>query len=120
MIERNYVNETQIYIFFPRYNFLSPNKEFIQNLKYYLCFNRSKSGLWGWRQDKTEVINGYMCKVFGASNVELITRTRVEHLSTEDKDKFRKNGNVWQNIFGFGGEDGEKRDDQCPQVCCTT
>ncbi|XKL59351.1 hypothetical protein PGB90_000367 [Kerria lacca] len=75
-----------------------------------ISFERSKTGLWGWRQDKTEVVNGYTCKVFSASNVELVTRTRVEHLSTEDKDKFRKNGNVWQNIFGFNNEEDEKRE----------
>lgn len=75
-----------------------------------MCLYRSKTGLWGWRQDKTEVVNGYTCKVFSASNVELVTRTRVEHLSTEDKDKFRKNGNVWQNIFGFNNEEDEKRE----------
>lgn len=67
--------------------------------------------MWGWRQDKTETVNGYICKVFSASNVELVTRTRVEHLSVEDKEKFRKNGNVLQNIFGFSGDECEKHDD---------
>lgn len=67
--------------------------------------------MWGWRQDKTETVNGYVCKVFSASNVELVTRTRVEHLSAEDKEKFRKNGNVLQNIFGFSSDEYEKYDD---------
>ncbi|XP_076346137.1 ankyrin repeat domain-containing protein 13B-like isoform X5 [Tachypleus tridentatus] len=48
-------------------------------------FERCKSGLWGWRTDKTELVNGYNCKVFGANNVELITRTRTEHLTEADK-----------------------------------
>ncbi|XP_049872995.1 ankyrin repeat domain-containing protein 13D [Pectinophora gossypiella] len=45
-----------------------------------ICFERNKSGIWGWRQDKTENVNGYECKVFGANNVELVSMTRSEHL----------------------------------------
>lgn len=48
-------------------------------------FFRNKAGLWGWRSDKSEVVNGHECKVFSASNVELITKTRLEHLSETDK-----------------------------------
>lgn len=45
-----------------------------------ISFERNKSGIWGWRSDKTETINGYDCKVYAASNVEFVTRTRTEHL----------------------------------------
>ncbi|XP_045447833.1 ankyrin repeat domain-containing protein 13D [Melitaea cinxia] len=45
-----------------------------------ICFERNKCGIWGWRQDKSEVVNGYECKVFGANNVELVSKTRTEHL----------------------------------------
>lgn len=46
-----------------------------------ISFERNKSGIWGWRSEKSEDINGYNCKVFAASNVEFITRTRTEHLN---------------------------------------
>lgn len=46
-----------------------------------IYFERNKSGIWGWRSDKTETINGYECKVYAASNVEFVTRTRTEHLN---------------------------------------
>lgn len=46
-----------------------------------ISFERNKTGIWGWRSDKTENINGYECKVFAASNVEFVTRTRNEHLN---------------------------------------
>lgn len=46
-----------------------------------ICFERNKSGIWGWRNDKTETINGYECKVYAASNVEFKTLTRTEHLN---------------------------------------
>lgn len=53
-----------------------------------LCLlKRNKTGLWGWRSDKTEMINGRDCKVFSATNVELVTKTRTEHLSAEDKSQ---------------------------------
>ncbi|CAG9786526.1 unnamed protein product [Diatraea saccharalis] len=45
-----------------------------------ICFERNKSGIWGWRQDKCESVNGYECKVFSANNVELVSKTRSEHL----------------------------------------
>lgn len=46
-----------------------------------ISFERNKTGIWGWRNDKTESINGYECKVFAASNVEFVTRTRSDHLN---------------------------------------
>ena len=83
-----------------------------------LCHPRNKSGILGWRSEKTEMVNGYEAKVrgrgvelpgegysrlqvggillchslllgqvYGASNVELITRTRTEHLSDQHKGK---------------------------------
>ncbi|KAJ2948847.1 hypothetical protein O0L34_g5773 [Tuta absoluta] len=45
-----------------------------------ICFERNKCGIWGWRQDKTENVNGYECRVFSANNVELVSKTRSEHL----------------------------------------
>ncbi|XP_028158041.1 ankyrin repeat domain-containing protein 13D [Ostrinia furnacalis] len=48
-----------------------------------ICFERSKTGIWGWRQDKTENVNGYECKVFSANNVELVSKTRSEHLPAQ-------------------------------------
>lgn len=48
-----------------------------------ISFERNKSGIWGWRSEKTEFFNGYNCKVYGASNVEFITKTRMDHLSEE-------------------------------------
>lgn len=46
-----------------------------------ISFERNKSGIWGWRSDKMETVNGYECKVYAASNVELVTRTRADHLN---------------------------------------
>ncbi|CAH0715822.1 unnamed protein product, partial [Brenthis ino] len=45
-----------------------------------ISFERNKSGIWGWRQDKSESVNGYECKVFSANNVELVSKSRTEHL----------------------------------------
>lgn len=46
-----------------------------------ISFERNKSGIWGWRSDKTEDINGYECKAYAASNVEFVSKSRSEHLS---------------------------------------
>lgn len=50
-------------------------------------FERCRTGLL-WRSDKSEDISGYNCKVFSASNVTFVTRSRTEHLT--DKDKVRR------------------------------
>ncbi|KAI6068396.1 Ankyrin repeat domain-containing protein 13D [Aix galericulata] len=55
-----------------------------------IAFERNKSGIWGWRSEKMEVVSGYEAKVrlvYSASNVELVTKTRTEHLSDQDKSR---------------------------------
>uniref|UniRef100_A0AAY4EUG7 Ankyrin repeat domain-containing protein n=1 Tax=Denticeps clupeoides TaxID=299321 RepID=A0AAY4EUG7_9TELE len=52
-----------------------------------ISFERNKTGILGWRSEKTEIVNGYEAKVYGASNVELITRTRTDHLTEQHKAK---------------------------------
>ncbi|XP_010222160.1 PREDICTED: ankyrin repeat domain-containing protein 13D [Tinamus guttatus] len=52
-----------------------------------IAFERNKSGIWGWRSEKMEMISGYEAKVYSASNVELVTKTRTEHLSDQDKSR---------------------------------
>lgn len=84
-------------------------------------FERSKSGFWGWGGEKTEDINGYTSKVsfrvstfsggkrqvnvytkvFGANNVELVTKTRTEHMTEEDKQKAKSNKNPLQSFLGM-------------------
>lgn len=59
--------------------------------------------MWGWRSDKTENINGYECKVFSATNVELVTKTRTEHLTETDKAnaKNKNNKTPLHNFLGI-------------------
>ncbi|KAJ8679739.1 hypothetical protein QAD02_015526 [Eretmocerus hayati] len=66
-----------------------------------ISFERNKAGLWGWRSDKSEVVNGHECKVFSASNVELITKTRVEHLSEADKLRAKSPRTPLQSFLGI-------------------
>lgn len=66
-----------------------------------ISFERNKAGVWGWRSDKTETINGHECKVFSATNVELITKTRTEHLTETDKARCRSNKTPLQNFLGI-------------------
>lgn len=75
-----------------------------------LCYNifylyyRNKSGIWGWRQDKSEVINDYSCKVFNASNVEFVTKSRTEHMNETEKAKLNNMKNPIQSILGSSEE----------------
>ncbi|OTF78248.1 ankyrin repeat domain containing protein [Euroglyphus maynei] len=53
-------------------------------------FERAKSGFIGFRTDRVEQFNGYECKVYLAQNVEFITKTRIDHLTGEDKRRYKK------------------------------
>ncbi|XP_040162660.1 ankyrin repeat domain-containing protein 13D isoform X1 [Anopheles arabiensis] len=69
-----------------------------------ISFERNKSGFWGWRSEKVESINGYECKVYGASNVKFITRTRNEHLGSEQA-RVKNSRTPLQHFLGMTEED---------------
>ncbi|XP_067388096.1 ankyrin repeat domain-containing protein 13D [Emydura macquarii macquarii] len=66
-----------------------------------IAFERNKSGIWGWRSEKMETISGYEAKVYSASNVELITKTRTEHLSDQDKSRTKGSKTPFQSFLGI-------------------
>jgi len=65
-----------------------------------ISFQRAKGGIFGWGGDKTELVSGMDCKVFGANNVEIVTKTRTEHMSEEDKQRAKANKNPLLSFFG--------------------
>ncbi|KAL5288158.1 ANKRD13D family protein [Megaselia abdita] len=69
-----------------------------------ISFERNKTGIWGWRSDKNENINGYECKVYGASNVEFITKSRTEHLR-EEQLRARSSRTPLHNFLGLAEDD---------------
>ncbi|XP_019853015.1 PREDICTED: ankyrin repeat domain-containing protein 13B-like [Amphimedon queenslandica] len=71
-----------------------------------VSFERQKSGIWGFRSDRTEVVNGYKAKVFSASGLDIVTRTRVDHLPEEEKEK-QKNASAspLQDFLGMTQEE---------------
>ncbi|NXO61811.1 AN13D protein, partial [Phainopepla nitens] len=86
---------------------------------------RNKSGIWGWRSEKMEVVSGYEAKVsterwrdtgdtlecgrpdgvltqvYSASNVELVTKTRTEHLSDQDKSRSKGSKTPFHSFLGI-------------------
>ncbi|KAG8036043.1 hypothetical protein G9C98_004622 [Cotesia typhae] len=73
-----------------------------------ISFERNKAGIWGWRSDKSEVVNGHECKVFSASNVELISKTRLEHLSEADKVRSHAPRTPLQSFLGIAEQQQEE------------
>lgn len=57
------------------------------------------------RNEKTENVNGYQCKVYTANNFELVTRTRIEHMSLDDRKAYEtgqtSNRNFLGGVFNF-------------------
>lgn len=73
-----------------------------------IAFERNKSGIWGWRSDRSEIVNGYESKVFSASNVELVTKTRTEHMTEEDKERSKKiNKTPLESFLGVAEEENK-------------
>lgn len=68
-----------------------------------ISFERNKSG-WFWSKEKNEAVNNYECRVYNASNVEFITRTRTEHLS-ENESRSRNSKTPLQHFLGLAEED---------------
>ncbi|XP_061134658.1 ankyrin repeat domain-containing protein 13A [Syngnathus typhle] len=65
-----------------------------------IAFERNMSGIWGWRTDKTEVVNGFETKVFSVNNVNVIIRTRTEHLTDEEKARIKSERNILESLLG--------------------
>ncbi|XP_059875355.1 ankyrin repeat domain-containing protein 13D isoform X3 [Delphinus delphis] len=75
----------------------------IQLVNFYKEF-RNKCGIWGWRSEKMETVSGYEAKageVYSATNVELVTRTRTEHLSDQDKSRSKGGKTPFQSFLGM-------------------
>ncbi|KAL2096106.1 hypothetical protein ACEWY4_008254 [Coilia grayii] len=66
-----------------------------------ISFERNKTGILGWQREKTELVNGYEAKVYAASNVELVTRTRTDHLSEPHKAKPKGSKTPLQSFLGI-------------------
>ncbi|XP_061585110.1 ankyrin repeat domain-containing protein 13A [Cololabis saira] len=65
-----------------------------------IAFERCKAGVWGWRTDKNEVINGFDAKVFSVNNVNVVIRTRTEHLTDEEKARIKSERNILESLLG--------------------
>jgi len=65
-------------------------------------FWREKAGIIGFRQDKTEDISGYQCAVYSTAGVEVLVRTRVEHLSQAQREALNNNVSPLQSLLGTG------------------
>ncbi|KAM4708576.1 ankyrin repeat domain-containing protein 13A [Discoglossus pictus] len=65
-----------------------------------IAFERTKAGFWGWRTDKSESVNSYEAKVYSANNVNVVTKTRTEHLTDEDKSRYKADRNFLESLLG--------------------
>lgn len=65
-----------------------------------IAFERTTSGFWVWRTEKSEGVNGYEAKVYTANNVNVITRIRTEHLTEEEKRRYKADRNPLESFLG--------------------
>ena len=69
-----------------------------------VAFQKQKS-VWGFESQKTETIDGHSAKVFNATGLDIVTKTRMEHVPEAKRPSF-KNTNPIQNLLGTHGDDG--------------
>lgn len=69
-----------------------------------ISFERNKSGWFAWKNEKNEPINGYDCRVYNASNVEFITKTRDEHLG-DSQNRAKNSRTPLQHFLGLTEDD---------------
>lgn len=69
-----------------------------------ISFERNKSGWFAWKNEKNEAVNGFECRVYNASNVEFITRTRSEHLN-DSQNRAKNSRTPLQHFLGMTEDD---------------
>jgi len=45
-----------------------------------ISFERAKTGVWGFRSDKNETVNGHDCKVFNPPNAEIALPVKARNI----------------------------------------
>ncbi|XP_067395537.1 ankyrin repeat domain-containing protein 13A isoform X1 [Emydura macquarii macquarii] len=75
-----------------------------------IAFERTTSGFWVWRTEKAEGVNGYEAKVYAANNVNVVTKIRTEHLTEEEKKRYKADRNPLESFLGtveheYGAQD---------------
>ncbi|XP_077163753.1 ankyrin repeat domain-containing protein 13A isoform X5 [Paroedura picta] len=65
-----------------------------------IAFERNTSGFWVWRTEKSEVVNAHEAKVYTANNVNVVTKIRTEHLTEEEKRRYKADRNPFESFLG--------------------
>ena len=74
-----------------------------------VAFIRAKSGIWGWRSDKNEEVNGYGSRVWDVKNINVRTEKRVEHMTDEEKVFIEQLDRQAEEEEAGAGEGGERK-----------
>ena len=64
-------------------------------------FEKSHSHFLSWigSSEKEEEVEGYACRLFNASNVEIITKIYLDNLSEEDKKRYNDSKSPFLGLF---------------------
>ncbi|XP_064024660.1 ankyrin repeat domain-containing protein 13A isoform X3 [Pogoniulus pusillus] len=65
-----------------------------------IAFERTTSGFWVWKTERAEGVNGYEAKVYFANNVNVVTKIRTEHLTEEEKKRYKADRNPLESFLG--------------------
>uniref|UniRef100_A0ABM5F2H1 Ankyrin repeat domain-containing protein 13A isoform X1 n=2 Tax=Pogona vitticeps TaxID=103695 RepID=A0ABM5F2H1_9SAUR len=65
-----------------------------------IAFERNTSGFWVWKTERSEVVSQYEAKVYTANNLNVVTKIRTEHLTEEEKRRYKADRNPLESFLG--------------------
>ncbi|XP_066465710.1 ankyrin repeat domain-containing protein 13A isoform X2 [Tiliqua scincoides] len=65
-----------------------------------IAFERNMSGFWVWKTERSDVVNSYEAKVYTANNLNIVTKIRTEHLTDEEKRRYKADRSPFESFLG--------------------
>ncbi|KAJ6656697.1 hypothetical protein lerEdw1_003584 [Lerista edwardsae] len=65
-----------------------------------IAFERDTSGFWVWKTERSDVVSGYEAKVYTANNLNIVTKIRTEHLTDEEKRRYKADRSPFESFLG--------------------
>lgn len=85
-----------------------------------IAFERNTSGFWVWKTERSELVNGYDAKVYTANNLNVVTKIRTEHLTEEEKRRYKADRSPFEAFLGTIEHEHGAQQDLTTEYATTT
>ncbi|XP_060640751.2 ankyrin repeat domain-containing protein 13A isoform X1 [Anolis sagrei] len=84
-----------------------------------IAFERNTSGFWVWKTERSEVVSDYEAKVYTANNLNVVTCIRTEHLTQEEKRRYKAERSTFESLLGTIEHKDEAQQDRSTESAST-